>query len=70
MATKKTQPTKRAVKNNRGDTAPQGIGELCYSLIAKGKPDDAILKAVKAKFPKAKTSLKSLAWYHSKASKR
>lgn len=43
-----------------------GIGGLVCDLLMKGKDNDAILKAVKEKFPAAKTSAASIAWYRSK----
>lgn len=43
-----------------------GIGAFCYELLRKGKTNDEILTAVKAKFPDASTSASSVAWYRNK----
>lgn len=43
-----------------------GIGGFVSDLLVKGKDTEAILKAVKEKFPKARTSAASVAWYRSK----
>ena len=68
------RPKKKTTQRNRQQNGEpekaQGIGDLCYELIAKGRTDAFILKTVKAKFPKAKTGPKSLAWYRNKASKK
>lgn len=40
-----------------------GIGAFCVELIKKGKSNDEILEAVRAKWPDAKTTTASLNWY-------
>ena len=40
-----------------------GIGAFCNELIIAGKTNTEILDAVKAKWPEAKTTVASLAWY-------
>lgn len=44
----------------------QGIGAFCMDLIVKGKTNEEVLGAVKAKFPNASTSASSVAWYRNK----
>lgn len=41
----------------------QGLGALAVALIKEGKDNDTVLAKIKAKFPKAKTTLASIAWY-------
>lgn len=50
------------------DLAPKakGIGAFCMDLIKKGKDNAAVLEAVLEKFPDAKTSAASVAWYRNK----
>ena len=47
-------------------TPKQGIGAFCEGLLKQKKSTDEIMKAVQAKFPGAKTSPASIAWYRSK----
>lgn len=51
-----------------GDKQPRGpgIGAFCMDLIVKGKTNEEVLGAVKAKFPNASTSASSVAWYRNK----
>lgn len=43
-----------------------GIGGFCIDLIRAGKGNEDILDAVRKKFPDAKTSAASIAWYRNK----
>lgn len=65
---KKTAAAAKPEKAKPG-AAPKkagGIGGFVCDLLVKGKETDDILKAVKAQFPKARTSAASVAWYRSK----
>lgn len=44
----------------------QGIGAFCETLLKQKKSTEEIMKAVHAKFPGAKTSPASIAWYRTK----
>lgn len=57
----KAAPTKREPKPKG-----QGIGAFCMGLIQAGKSNEDVLAAVAEKFPDAKTSAASVAWYRSK----
>jgi hypothetical protein len=63
-------PAKKAAaqKPEAGEKKPRGsgIGALCMELIGKGKSNEEVLAAVKAKFPDAATSASSVAWYRNK----
>lgn len=66
---KKPQPAaKKAAKPAKDDAKlrGQGIGAFCKELIKKGKTNEAVLEAAKAKFPDASTSSASVAWYRNK----
>ena len=63
MASKAKKP---AIQRTKFTT----IGQLVNALRAKGKSTESILEAVMAKFPAARTSTKSIAWYRSKAHKK
>lgn len=54
-------------KKEGGAARGSGIGAFCMDLIAKGKTNEEVLEAVKKKFPDAKTSTASIAWYRNKA---
>src|SRR5438105_3976626 len=41
----------------------QSIGQFCFRLILKGQSTAEVLKAVKAKWPKAETSAACVAYY-------
>lgn len=49
----------------KGSTKP-GIGAYCETLLKAKKSTEEIMKAVQGKFPGAKTSPASIAWYRSK----
>lgn len=61
------KPAAKPAKTN-GDKQPRGpgIGAFCMDLIVKGKTNEEVLGAVKAKFPNASTSASSVAWYRNK----
>lgn len=58
MVTKK----KAAARSPHGT----GIVKLINELLVAGKTNDAILKAVKSKFPKAKTNAACVSWARTK----
>lgn len=63
---KKASAAKKApAKKASADAKPRGmgIGAFCCDLLVKGKSNDEVLAAVQAKFPDAKTSSASIAWY-------
>lgn len=59
---------KKAAKAADGDKKPRGlgIGAFCMDLIKAGKSNEDVLSAVAKKFPDAKTSAASVAWYRNK----
>lgn len=59
----KKTPTKKAAAPR---AKKEGIGFFVEGMLKQKKDTDAILAAVKKKFPKAKTSPASLAWYRNK----
>lgn len=61
-------PKAKPAKSEKAPAAPrgQGIGAFCMDLLGKGKSNEEVLSAVKAKFPDAKTSAASVAWYRNK----
>lgn len=61
------KPAAKPAKTN-DDKQPRGpgIGAFCMDLIVKGKTNEEVLGAVKAKFPNASTSASSVAWYRNK----
>lgn len=70
---KRSAAAPEAAKGGKKKAAPAaapkkagGIGGFVSDLLVKGKDTEAILKAVKEKFPKARTSAASVAWYRSK----
>lgn len=58
--------TKSAKASSDKQPRGQGIGAFCMDLIVKGKTNEEVLDAVKAKFPNASTSASSVAWYRNK----
>lgn len=71
-AAKAAKPAAKAAKpiakatTAKTDRRKLGIGAFCMGLIQKGKTNDEVLTAVKAKFPDANTSAASVAWYRNK----
>ncbi len=65
--TKVASKAAKAVKAE-GEKKPRGsgIGAFCCEMILKGKSNEDVLTAVKAKFPDASTSASSVAWYRNK----
>lgn len=77
MAAKK-KATKKAAKKS-ASAAPKkvgiavregGIGNVIVAGIKAKKDNEAILKDVKKKFPKAKTTSACVSWYRSKLNKQ
>ncbi len=64
-AVRRTRPAARERSSNSGTPAKrgQGIGTYCCELILAGKSNDEVLKAALGRFPGAKTSASSVAWY-------
>jgi hypothetical protein len=67
----KKPASKKAAAKPKGKPAAkkekqQGIGAFCESLLKQKKSTDEILAAVRSKFPDAKTSPASVAWYRNK----
>lgn len=73
-AKKKTEkPAKTAKKAKaKGKASPtssgagRGIGAFCCELLVKKKSTEEVIEAVKKKFPGAKTSPASIAWYRAR----
>jgi cell division septation protein DedD len=64
---KKAKPKKLPKKKAKAAKGKQqGIGAFCESLLKQKKSTDEILAAVRSKFPDAKTSPASVAWYRNK----
>ena len=55
-ATKKPERNKKA----------RGVGDVAIAALREGKSNDAALAAVKKAFPKAATTISSIAWYRNK----
>lgn len=50
------QQTKGREPRKVSGTKAQGIGEMCRALIARGKSNEAVLRAVLARYPDARTT--------------
>jgi hypothetical protein len=61
-------PAQKSGKAADGEKKPRGmgVGKFCMDLILKGKTNEEVLEAVKAKFPEAATSASSVSWYRNK----
>jgi len=70
----KTKPAAKSEKpasngkgrGSAGGGKGKGIGAFCSDLLLKNKTTEQILAAVKEKYPDAKTSPASIAWYRNK----
>lgn len=68
LADKEAAKAAKAAKKTGSATPTRGlgIGAFCSEAILKGKTNEEVLTAVRAKFPSASTSASSIAWYRNK----
>jgi len=62
-------PSKKApltVVTPKEKRKPLTIGAYATQLLAQGKSTEAVVNAIKRKFPDAQTSPQSIAWYRTK----
>ena len=64
---KAAAPAKESKAKAKADKTPKepkvGVGTIAKDAIREGKSNEETLAIVKAKFPEAKTTIASVAWY-------